>query len=95
MFLLMMTSNDFFVAEEFLRQLKPIRQTADAGVIFETHVLEIELLMRQGKLASAFDCIEKQVAEAKAADSAGKNIFHNTAINVTDLWQTSCAASSY
>ncbi|KAG9832935.1 hypothetical protein KCU98_g12608, partial [Aureobasidium melanogenum] len=62
--------NDFFVAEEFLRQLKPIRQTADAGVIFETYVLEIEFLMRQGKLSSAFDCIEKQVAEAKAADSA-------------------------
>ncbi|THV93801.1 hypothetical protein D6D26_08032 [Aureobasidium pullulans] len=62
--------NDFFVAEEFLRQLKPIRQTADAGVIFETHVLEIELLMRQGKLSSAFDHIEKQVAEAKAADSS-------------------------
>ncbi|KAI5209244.1 hypothetical protein AUEXF2481DRAFT_27990 [Aureobasidium subglaciale EXF-2481] len=62
--------NDFFVAEEFLRQLKPIRQTADAGVVFETHVLEIELLMKQGKLASAFDCIEKQVVEAKAANSA-------------------------
>ncbi|OBW64292.1 MAG: WSC-domain-containing protein [Aureobasidium pullulans] len=62
--------NDFFEAEEFLRQLKPIRQTADAGVIFETHVLEIELLMRQGKLASAFNHIEKQVAEAKAADSS-------------------------
>ena len=54
-------------------------------MIFETHVLEIELLMRQGKLASAFDCIEKQVAEAKAADSAGKKIAHNAAIQMTDL----------
>lgn len=78
-------SNDFFVAEEFLRQLKPIRQTADAGVIFETYVLEIELLMQQGKLSSAFDCIEKQVAEAKAADSAGKKILHDALLTTTDL----------
>ena len=91
---LTITSNDFFVAEEFLRQLKPIRQTADAGVIFETHVLEIELLMRQGKLSSAFDCIEKQVAEAKAADSAGKKIIQGTTIDTTNLWQTLCGASS-
>ena len=63
-------------------------------MIFETHVLEIELLMRQGKLASAFDCIEKQVAEAKAADSAGKKIAHNAAIQMTDLEQTSCVASN-
>jgi anaphase-promoting complex subunit 5 len=67
-------SGDFFVAEEFLRQLKPIRQTADAGVIFETHVLEIELLMRQGKLSTAFERVEKQVAETKDADSAGKRM---------------------
>jgi hypothetical protein len=87
-------SNDFFVAEEFLRQLKPIRQTADAGVIFETHVLEIELLMRQGKLSSAFDCIEKQVGEAKAADSAGKKIAHGATTGVTNHWQTSYGASS-
>jgi anaphase-promoting complex subunit 5 len=80
-----MSSNDFFVAEEFLRQLKPIRQTADAGVIFETHVLEIELLMRQGKLSSAFDCIEKQVVEAKAADSAGTKIVHNEVTGLTDI----------
>lgn len=92
--LLTTISNDFFVAEEFLRQLKPIRQTADAGVIFETHVLEIELLMRQGKLSSAFDCIEEQVAEAKAADSAGKKVVEGTAIDMTDLWQTLCGASS-
>jgi hypothetical protein len=91
---LTMSSNDFFVAEEFLRQLKPIRQTADAGVIFETHVLEIELLMRQGKLSSAFDCIEKQVAEAKAADSAGKKIVHNAATGLADVWQISYGASS-
>ena len=91
---LTITSNDFFVAEEFLRQLKPIRQTADAGVIFETHVLEIELLMRQGKLSSAFDCIEKQVAEAKAADSAGKKIVQGAATDMTDLWQILCGESS-
>lgn len=91
----MTTSNDSFVAEEFLRQLKPIRQTADAGVIFETHVLEIELLMRQGKLSSAFDCIEKQVAEAKAAESAGKKAIQGATINTTNLWQTLCGASSY
>ena len=89
-----MASNDFFVAEEFLRQLKPIRQTADAGVIFETHVLEIELLMRQGKLSSAFDCIEKQVAGAKAADSAGKNIVQGKVRGMTNLWQTLCDVSS-
>jgi hypothetical protein len=83
--LLMRSSNDFFVAEEFLRQLKPISQTADSCVIFETHVLEIELLMRQGKLSSAFDCIEKQVSEAKAADSAGKKIVHNAATGLTDV----------
>jgi len=91
---LTITSNDFFVAEEFLRQLKPIRQTADAGVIFETHVLEIELLMRQGKLSSAFDCIEKQVAEAKAADSAGKKVIQRTVVDMTNLWQTLCDVSS-
>jgi hypothetical protein len=95
MCLLTTISNDFFVAEEFLRQLKPIRQTADAGVIFETHVLEIELLMRQGKLSSAFECIEKQVAEAKAADSAGTKIVQNATTTATNLWQTSCGASSY
>lgn len=41
--------------------------------------------MRQGKLSSAFDCIEKQVAEAKAADSAGMRILRNTFVNATDL----------
>lgn len=64
-------SNDFFAAEEFLRQLKPIRQTADAGVIFETHILEIELLQRQGKLSTAFKRIEEQIAQTKDADGAG------------------------
>ncbi|CAD0086781.1 unnamed protein product [Aureobasidium vineae] len=63
--------NTFTAFAAMIRLRRAIhQQIADAGVIFETHVLEIELLMRQGKLSSAFDCIEKQVAEAKAADSA-------------------------
>lgn len=37
--------------------------------------------MRQGKLSSAFDHIEKQVAEAKAADSSGMNIARIAAIS--------------
>ncbi|GAB7353578.1 hypothetical protein MBLNU459_g4004t2 [Dothideomycetes sp. NU459] len=62
--------NELFAAEQFLRQVKPLRKIGDAGVVFETHVLEIELLLRQSKLSEAFSLIDDKITEAKNAESA-------------------------
>ncbi|KAF1344748.1 anaphase-promoting complex subunit 5-domain-containing protein [Delphinella strobiligena] len=61
--------NELWAAEQYLRQVKPIRKSADAGIVFETHVLEIELLFRKGELTEAFNYISDRIDEVKKAES--------------------------
>lgn len=51
-----------------------MRKIGDAGVVFETHVLEIELLLRQDKLTKAFSHIEDIIIETKGMESAGTSV---------------------
>lgn len=60
-----------FAAEQYLRQVRPLRKIADAGIVFETHVLEIEFLFREKKLSEAFAYIAARIQEAKAAENTG------------------------
>jgi len=48
-----------------------LRKTADAGIVFETHVLEIELLFKKGELTEAFNYISDRIDEAKSGESVG------------------------
>ncbi|KAL1301515.1 hypothetical protein AAFC00_005758 [Neodothiora populina] len=60
---------ELWAAERYLEQVRPIRSIADAGIVFETHVLEIELLFRKKELKQAFEYICNRIDEAKKADT--------------------------
>jgi len=51
-----------------------LRKTADAGIVFETHVLEIELLFKKGELTEAFNYISDRIDEAKNGENVGMQI---------------------
>lgn len=67
--------NELIAAEHLVRQLRPLRKLAEPGVVFETQTLELDLLIRQGKLSTAFDRIEALISEAEK-DSSGADIAH-------------------
>jgi len=49
-----------------------LRKIAEPDVAFETHVLEVEYLQRQGELATAFDKIQELIEERKSGGSSGE-----------------------
>ena len=63
---------EVFASERLLRQLKPLRRIAEPDIAFETRVLEVEYLQRQGELATAFDKIQELIDKSRSSGSSGE-----------------------
>lgn len=66
-----MIRNELFAAEHLLRELRPIRKLAEPGVVFETHVLEIDFFIRSGDMSAAFDYVGDLIAQTKSRSGSG------------------------
>ena len=64
--------NEVYASERLLRQLRPMREIAEPDVVFDTQVLEVEYLRRQGKLAMAFDKVQELFNGTRNCDSSGE-----------------------
>ncbi|SMQ56195.1 unnamed protein product [Zymoseptoria tritici ST99CH_3D7] len=56
-------------AEYHLAQIRPLRSTSDPEVVFEIHILEIELLLRQKRLEEALHKVTQRLSEVKRRGS--------------------------
>lgn len=62
-------SNEIFLGEHLLPQLKAMRKTSEPGVVFEINMLEVELLQQRGELWAAFERTNALLDDGSASAS--------------------------